>query len=539
VAEGILVITEGPAAGTSIPLESELLIGRTAENEGKLGDDPELSRQHARVSPSPDGGLQIEDLGSTNGTFVNGQRVDGTVPIRPGDSVKVGTTTMQVLDPSGKAPARTKLGAAPPPDPKRTTAQPAPPPPAQPTSPPSAQPAPAAQQPAPAQAAAPPAGAAPVGHGADAQRQPPPARPAPFQPTPAPGGPGGSRRGGGGLIAAAAVLVLLIGGAGVLVALYARGSIDLGLASSPEEIVDEAGPGTVRIATRFRDIRQATEQARGGGGTGIVVDAEGGRVLTNEHVVRGASSIEVFKGGERSSARVVASAPCEDLAVIELDPPPDGLEALTFGDAEDLEAGDSVVALGFPSSLAGRGGPSRRLVATQGTVSVPETSSELGAELPRYRSLVQHQAPISGGNSGGPLLNESGEVVGVNTLRPTSASDIQGQSYSIQSNYVERLLPDLLAGEDRNDVGWNLRLAREIGLRGGGLINVDDSDGGSPADRAGIRFLDVIARVDGSSVNAFTDVCRVLNSRGPGDRIRVEGAHLDTGRPFSAQMRLR
>ena len=92
-----LRVTGGNAAGTQIPVGNELLIGRAATGAGTLGDDPEISRNHARVSYGPGGQLQIEDLGSTNGTYVNRTKVDATVPLHPGDYLQIGRTVMEVM----------------------------------------------------------------------------------------------------------------------------------------------------------------------------------------------------------------------------------------------------------------------------------------------------------------------------------------------------------------------------------------------------------------------------------------------------------
>src|SRR3954462_12908427 len=98
VAAEELVVTTGGAPGRRLPLEDELLIGRTVDGEGRLDEDRELSRRHARVARDASGRLTIEDLGSANGTFLNGQPVRERQPLKVGDSVRVGTTTMQVTE---------------------------------------------------------------------------------------------------------------------------------------------------------------------------------------------------------------------------------------------------------------------------------------------------------------------------------------------------------------------------------------------------------------------------------------------------------
>src|SRR5829696_7277873 len=105
-------ITGGPAQGSNIEIGQELQIGRSAGTEGRLGDDPEISRQHARISRNPQGQLVVEDLGSTNGTYVNGQRISGPQVLNPGDTVQMGRSTLNV-EAGGAAGGATAIGAVP------------------------------------------------------------------------------------------------------------------------------------------------------------------------------------------------------------------------------------------------------------------------------------------------------------------------------------------------------------------------------------------------------------------------------------------
>src|SRR5688500_6034451 len=100
-----LLVTEGNAKGREIVIGAgEFLIGRLADDDhGRLADDPELSRRHARIQATADGGIEIEDLGSTNGTYVNNQRVETRRRLEPGDVIEVGQTKLNVLDPSGRS----------------------------------------------------------------------------------------------------------------------------------------------------------------------------------------------------------------------------------------------------------------------------------------------------------------------------------------------------------------------------------------------------------------------------------------------------
>jgi pSer/pThr/pTyr-binding forkhead associated (FHA) protein len=122
-----LVISDGPDAGRRLALDGELVLGRGVEGDGKLGGDRQLSRRHARLTRDPSGRLVLEDLGSANGTFVNGERVHGRRVLEPGDSIRVGSTTLELVAP-GAAQARPPAAAPPPPRAARRPARAQPPP---------------------------------------------------------------------------------------------------------------------------------------------------------------------------------------------------------------------------------------------------------------------------------------------------------------------------------------------------------------------------------------------------------------------------
>jgi hypothetical protein len=121
-------ITGGPAAGSQIEVGQELQIGRSAAAEGRLGDDPEISRQHARITRNPQGQLVVEDVGSTNGTYVNGQRISGPTTLNPGDTLQMGRSTLSVEGGAAGGQA-TAIGAVPAGFPPQGQAAPPPPPP--------------------------------------------------------------------------------------------------------------------------------------------------------------------------------------------------------------------------------------------------------------------------------------------------------------------------------------------------------------------------------------------------------------------------
>jgi S1-C subfamily serine protease len=294
---------------------------------------------------------------------------------------------------------------------------------------------------------------------------------------------------------------------------------------STEEIVKENRDATARVDTRgpgFENGRRVVEE---GGGSGIVLS--GGYVLTNAHVVAGRNSIKVTVGGTEANVAVRGQAPCEDLAVLELRPKPAGLKPAKFGKARSAGAGARVTALGYPGAFEEEA-TERRLQATDGTVSSGVAPGTLSPILPKFPALIRHTAPISPGDSGGPLLDDQGEVIGVNTVSPTGATQDarQNQNAAISIDRARSLLPDLEAGRDSGYVGWDLL---PVDLSGKGVLFVEGVDASSPAARAGLRFGDVIVELDDTRVRTVPDVCDIVDSKSPGDRLKISGLHLDGG----------
>lgn len=281
--------------------------------------------------------------------------------------------------------------------------------------------------------------------------------------------------------------------------------------------VEQAKKFTVSITgTSPQPDEQGQLQTVQSGGSGIVVDPRQGLVLTNYHVVSGLRSIKVKVGTNTSPARIEAAAPCQDLAVIKMTTPPPGLRAAKFGGT--VRAGQHVTAVGFPGS-PGEGDEfeDRAYAATEGSVSVPK--SEINdPTLPRLPNVIRMQTPISGGNSGGPLINDRAEVVGVVTLG-SAAEGTQQQNNAIAASQARTVLNQLRTGKNEAYVGWGLTV---VG-RNNDLVQVDGVDPGGPADTSKFRPGDVLTQVDGQTVDNVGDVCDILESKTPGSTIKVNG----------------
>jgi S1-C subfamily serine protease len=348
---------------------------------------------------------------------------------------------------------------------------------------------------------------------------------------------------------------------GILIATAAAGVLSLGAvgcggddepeALEPQEVISQSSPGTVEIYGKYGD--EPT------GGSGFIYDTGPPvRVLTNSHVVEGLSSIEVKVGDQLPTvpARVVAQAPCDDVAVLELTQPPADVTALAMGDSAGIESGAQVTALGYPANFQRY--KQQTVSSTQGSVSNPDlVGNEISEDLPQYPALIQHTAALNPGNSGGPLVDEFGEVVGINTLS-RAGRGAQGQYYSVAIDNVENLLSQLEAGTDVAYVGWavaplelvppELRIADYIvsydvpANLAKQFVQFDEreykglyvlgTDSGSPADKK-VFPGDLITDVDGTSVETVSEVCKILQSRSPGDTIRVNGVALTSTEELS------
>jgi S1-C subfamily serine protease len=299
-----------------------------------------------------------------------------------------------------------------------------------------------------------------------------------------------------------------------------------------QQIIEQSTPSIVNVVGR-------TEEGKIGG-TGFLYETDQGpRVLTNAHVVDGTTALSGEIDGQKYGAQVIASAPCQDLAVLELQSLPPEVSTLTLGESGAIQAADPVVALGFPTT-AQRSGSASVTSSTGDVSNANVVGNQISPNLPTFPSLILHSATLNPGNSGGPLLDENGEVIGVNTLS-SAGGDIENQFYAISVDHAKTLLPDLEAGTDQVNVGWNLT-AGEGRIAGSPYVNVEGIEPGSPAEKAEIFPGDAIQRINNTPVGNVPQVCRILESDGqPGETLEVEELYVSeegTIEPFTATVKV-
>jgi S1-C subfamily serine protease len=247
-------------------------------------------------------------------------------------------------------------------------------------------------------------------------------------------------------------------------------------------------------------------------GSGFVIDDEG-HIITNDHVVEGATEYRVRFGeaGEPIEAELLGTDPSVDLALLKVDPEDvgDELQPLELGASEDLRPGDPAIAIGSPFGLEGT--VTSGIVSALGrTIQAPNGFSISGA--------IQTDAAINPGNSGGPLLDEQGRVIGVNSqIRTGGGNANTGVGFAVPVDEIKRSLPALEKGEDpeRAFLGVSSGPAPEGGAAVGGVV------ANGPAAKAGLREGDTIVEIADQPVREPDDVSSVVNSRRPGDEVRV------------------
>jgi serine protease Do len=294
-----------------------------------------------------------------------------------------------------------------------------------------------------------------------------------------------------------------------------------------------------------------------GTGSGFVIDKDG-HILTNYHVVEGASRITVkfHNDPKEYRARLVGAAPPLDVALLKVDAPKDRLVPLVLGDSDRIRVGQKAIAMGNPFGL--------EFTVTQGIVSaIRENPGAIGDESGLVPQVIQTDAAINPGNSGGPLLNSRGEVIGINTaiFTPTGqfgAAQFAGVGFALPINLVKQYLPELKAGKtltaeaiirSRPRLGVSLiplaiypeRLRQQHGLPDSGLM-VQEVEQNSPAQKAGLRpptrfaYIqlptgetlqvgvdgDVLLKADGVPLTSIAGLRRVLYAKKPGEAVSLE-----------------
>jgi len=259
-----------------------------------------------------------------------------------------------------------------------------------------------------------------------------------------------------------------------------------------------------------------------GEGSGFLISPDG-YILTNNHVVEGADRVKIgMQDGRELSAEVVGTDPSIDIALLKIDAQGDQLPSLPLGDSEQLRVGQWVIAIGNPLEY--------EHTVTVGVVSAKERRVQIGSTDAGVVSFVQTDAAINFGNSGGPLLDAAGNVVGINTAI-RRANFAEGIGFALPINHARMAITQLrekgyvsrgYIGITMNPQGIDEKAREFYGLPDSRGVIVQDVQDEGPAAEAGIRREDIIRKIDGETVKDNLDLIAKIAAHQPGDSVAVE-----------------
>lgn len=260
-------------------------------------------------------------------------------------------------------------------------------------------------------------------------------------------------------------------------------------------------------------------QYRKGSGSGVII-SEDGYIITNNHVVKDAETIEItLLDKSKFEADVIGTDPTTDIALLKIDGK--DLPKLEFYDSDLTKVGEWVMAVGNPFNL--------NSTVTAGIVSAKGRSIQILNENYAVESFIQTDAAINPGNSGGALVNLQGDLIGINTAIASPTGAYAGYGFAVPSNIVKKVIEDLMeyGVVQRGFLGIMIRevnsdLAKDENLKVTNGVLIDSLTEGSAAKDAGIRQQDVILRVDGAEVNSVPKLQELIARKRPGDAVRID-----------------
>lgn len=281
------------------------------------------------------------------------------------------------------------------------------------------------------------------------------------------------------------------------------------------EAFEKVAPAVVTVSTKGVTSNGFFQQQYEGVGSGFIIN-EDGYILTNYHVIEGASEISVTLSDNTTvAAKVVNYDENQDVAMLKITDSDVKIPAVVeLGDSDQLRQGESVIAIGTPLST------NLSQTVTNGIVSALNRNVETESGV--MQNLIQTDASINPGNSGGPLVNTRGQVVGINTMKATG-TDTEGIGFAIPINDISDKIESL--SKPILNLGISIRtvdetLANKLSMEQG--LYVVEVNEFSPAEKAGVKPGDLIVKVDGQRVKTFDELKEIKNSKNDGDTVTLE-----------------
>ncbi|MEM0541158.1 trypsin-like peptidase domain-containing protein [Flavobacterium sp. j3] len=269
------------------------------------------------------------------------------------------------------------------------------------------------------------------------------------------------------------------------------------------------------IMEYFYGSRGTQQQEQIGTGSGVII-SEDGYIVTNNHVIKDATELEVTLNNNKSyKAKLIGTDSKMDIALLKIDAD-EKLPYSTFADSDAVKVGEWVLAVGNPYNL--------NSTVTAGIVSAKARNLDTRG----IQSFIQTDAAVNPGNSGGALVNTRGELIGINTMISSPTGSYAGYSFAVPSNITRKIIEDLMefGNVQRGILGvegreLNSNFSQEIGINDTEGFYVDNVTKNSGAEKAGLQKGDIIKKLDNQKVNSFAELSGYINSKRPNDKVQV------------------
>ena len=282
-------------------------------------------------------------------------------------------------------------------------------------------------------------------------------------------------------------------------------------------LVEAASPAVVNIqVTQMRRDRFGRTGEVGGAGSGVIVDAEGGHILTNHHVVDGADKIQVtLHDGRTLDAEIVGSDSGTDIALLKVEP--DNLTDMPIGDSDNVRVGDFVIAIGNPYGLDN--------TVTSGIVSA---LGRTGINQGGFENFIQTDASINPGNSGGALVNMDGELIGINSMIFSRSGGNVGIGFAVPTEIASSIMGQILdfgeirrglLGVNFDNIDREIAKTLDLDVEGGALITRVFPE--SAAEKAGLKVGDIIVAVNDETITSGTELRNTIGLMRSGDVVNL------------------
>lgn len=268
----------------------------------------------------------------------------------------------------------------------------------------------------------------------------------------------------------------------------------------------------------FYGYKGDQQQAQVGTGSGVII-SEDGYIVTNNHVIKDASEIEITLNNKKSyKAKLIGTDSKMDIALLKIDAT-EKLPYTTFGDSDHIKIGEWVLAVGNPYNLTS--------TVTAGIVSAKARNLGPVAQSD-IQSFIQTDAAVNPGNSGGALVNTNGELIGINTMISSMTGSYVGYSFAVPSNITKKIIEDIMeyGNVQRGILGvqggeLNSVASKELGVTETQGFYVNDVTKNSGSEKAGIKKGDIIIKVDNTTISSFAELSGYINTKRPNDVVNV------------------